>query len=249
MRTALEQHPRRVERVLLARDQRDHRARLVVALAREAGVPFQQVPRAALDRLAGELAHQGIAARLAGADLLEQDELIERLPTDAIALALDGVEDPRNVGAILRSAAGLGAHGVFLPVHRSAGLSPAAMKTAAGGLDVVPVARAGNLNRLIELLADRGLTPVALDVRGACAPWDAPLAGPVLLIAGSEEKGVRASVLERCRVRVAIPTAAAIGSLNVSVAVGIVLAEAMRQRKLAVLTAGSGDPGPVSPDP
>ncbi len=230
VRTALEQHPKRVERVLLARDLKDGRVRQIIALARGGGVPFQAIPRQALERLAQGLPHQGVAARLSGADLLDEEDLLERLPDRAIVIVLDGVQDPRNLGAILRTAAGFGAAGVFLPGHRAAGLSPAAARTAAGGLDLVPVARAGNLSRLLERLADRGVTPVALDARGGRPPWESPLEGPIALVAGNEEKGVRPSVLEACPVRVWIPIRPELGSLNVSVAVGIVLAEACRQR-------------------
>lgn len=230
VRTALEQHPRRVERVLLARDLRDGRTRQLVALARQAGVPFQQAPRQALERLAQGLPHQGVAARLSGTDLLTEDELIEKLPERPIVLVLDGVQDPRNLGAILRTAAAFGVAGVFLPGHRAAGVSPAAVRTAAGGVDLVPVARAGNLTRLLAQLKERGLTPVALDVHDARPPWDVRLDGPIALVAGGEEKGVRASVLEACGARVWAPIRAELGALNVSVAVGIVLAEALRQR-------------------
>ncbi len=231
VRTALETQPKRVERLLLARGQRDHRTQHLVRLAEEHHVPFQQTPREALDRLAAGLQHQGVIAKLAGAELLTEDELLARLPENALVMVLDGVQDPRNLGAILRSAAALGAHGVFLPGHRSAGLSPAAVRTAAGAVELVPIARAGNVSLLLETLEAAGLTPVALDVRGAVPPWEADLRGGIALVAGGEEKGIRPSVLERCPVRVRIPVASEVGSLNVSVAVGVVLAEATRQRR------------------
>lgn len=229
VRTALSQMPRRVERLLLARGGDDGRLRHLVALAREAGVPFQEVPKEALDRAAMGIRHQGVAARLAGADLLTEDELIDRLPVGAVVLLLDGVEDPRNVGAILRSAAAFGVAGVVLPVHHSAGLSPAAVKTAAGAIGLVPVTRAANLGRTLDRLSDAGLAPVALDPERGVAPWEARLAGGIALLAGGEERGIRPSLLERCPVRVRIPIRAEIGSLNVGVAVGILLAEARRQ--------------------
>lgn len=229
VRTALTHTPRRVERLLIVRGGEDGRRRHLVALAREAGIPFQEVPKEALDRLAEGVRHQGVGARLAGADLLSEEELLAGLPGDAIVLLLDGVEDPRNVGAILRSAAAFGASGVFLPVHHSAGISPAAVKTAAGAIGLVPVARAGNLGRLLDRLAEAGHTTVALDPEGGVAPWEARLAGPVALLAGGEERGIRPSLLGRCQVRVRIPIRPEIGSLNVGVAVGILLAEARRQ--------------------
>ena len=242
VRTALTHSPRRVERLLLSRGAEDGRVRHLVALAREAGVPFQEVPKEALDRLSDSVRHQGVAARLAGADLHPAEELIDALPDDALVLVLDGIEDPRNIGAILRSAAAFGAAGVFLPIHHSAGLSPAAIKTAAGAIDLVPVARSGNVSRLLEQLTERGLTPVALDPDAGVPPWEAPLSGPIALVAGGEEKGIRPTVAERCPVRVRIPIRDEVGSLNVSVAVGIVLAETRRQREkpLPILDDGGG---------
>jgi 23S rRNA (guanosine2251-2'-O)-methyltransferase len=229
VRTALEQHPRRVERVLVARDLRDARARRLIAMAREANVPFQPSPREALDRLAGGLQHQGFAARLAGADLLAEQELLDQLGPQSVTLVLDSVQDPRNLGAILRTAGALGVDGVFLPGHRAAGLSPAAIRTAAGGLEFLKIARAGNLSRLLEMLAEKGLQLIALDERAGRPPWEAPLASGVVLVAGGEEKGVRPAVLARCPVRVWVPLRPESGSLNVSVAVGMVLGEMVRQ--------------------
>jgi 23S rRNA (guanosine2251-2'-O)-methyltransferase len=231
VRTALREQPRRVDRLLLARGRRDGRLRELVGLARAQGVPFQQVPGEALDRLAGTLRHQGVAARLSGADLLAADELVERLPADGLALVLDGLEDPRNVGAILRTAAGVGVAGVFLPGWRTAGITPAAARTAAGGLELVPVARAGNCSRLLEELEERGLRALALDPREGRPAWEVDLRGGIVLVAGGEEKGVRPGVLGRCRERLHVPIRREIGSLNVSVAVGMVLAEALRQRR------------------
>jgi 23S rRNA (guanosine2251-2'-O)-methyltransferase len=231
VKTALTLHPRRVEKLLLARGQHDHRTAQLVKLAREVKVPFQQVPREAIDRLAPPgLQHQGVAAKLAGAELLSEDELIDRLPDDAVTLVLDGVQDPRNLGAILRTAAAVGVHGVFLPGHRSAGISPAAVRTAAGGTEVVPIARAGNISQLLRRLEDRGFQAVALDAAGGVPPWEARLAGGIVLVAGGEEKGIRPGVAGRCAVRVTVPVAAEIASLNVSVAVGMVLGEVLRQR-------------------
>ncbi len=230
VRTALELNPRKVEKLILARAQRDDRTRRLVALARKGKVPYQQVPRDAIDRLAGGINHQGVAARISAAELLEAGELIESLPEQALLIALDEVSDPRNVGAILRTAAAVGVHGLFLPGHRSAGLTPAVGRTAQGGLDLVPVARAGNLSQMLRTLREEGFPAVALDVRSGVPFWEVDLSGGVVLVAGSEDKGVRPGVLKECPLRVQIPIRAEIASLNVSVAMGIVLAEAARQR-------------------
>ncbi len=233
VRTALEVNPQRVERLILSRELRDGRSRKLVSLAKQGNVPYQQVPRDALDRLAGGLNHQGMAARISEADLLNPDELMEGLPADPLLITLDEVSDPRNVGAILRTAAAVGAHGMFLPGHRSSGLSPAVRRVAQGGLELVPVARAGNLSSMLRTLKKEGITPVALDPAGGVPYWEADLTSGVILVAGSEEKGVRPGVLKECPVRVVIPISADIGSLNVSVAMGIVLAEVSRQRSVS----------------
>ncbi len=244
VRTALEQHPRRVERLWLARGQRDGRTRRLVALARRAGVPYHQVPREALDRLARGVNHQGVGARVAEVELLAEGELLARLSPESLVLVLDGVEDPRNLGAIVRSAAAFGADGIFLPAMHSCGLSPVVSRTAQGGLEMVPVARAGNLGRLLETLQEKEITPVALDPEGAVAPWEADLSGATCLVVGGEGRGIRRGVLSRCPVRVRIPIREEIGSLNVSVATGIVLAEAARQRG----EPGTDGPAPGSPE-
>lgn len=243
VRTVLEQHPERVEKLLVGRDNADHRTRQLVAMARENRVPFQQVPGQALDRLSPGVRHQGVAAKLSGTPLQGEESLIEHLSERAVVLILDGIEDPRNVGAILRSAAAFGAEGVFIPAHHACGVSPGAVKTAAGGLDLVPVGRAGNLNRLLERLEGEGFTLAALVPGGALPPWNCDLTGKLAIVAGGEEKGIRPSLLGRCRVRIGIPIRAAVGSLNVSVAVGIVLAEASRQRSVAE------NPPPFSANP
>jgi len=152
-------------------------------------------------------------------------------------LAVDEVSDPRNLGAMLRTAAAVGVDGLFLPGHRNAGIGPAVRRTAQGGVDLVPVARAGNLSRLLERLEEEEITAVALDPAGGTPFWQAPLTGGVVLVAGSEEKGIRPSVLSRCPVRAAIPVRGEVGSLNVSVAMGILLAEAARQRSGTALDA------------
>jgi len=230
VRTALQRTPARVERVLLARGQTDDRTRRIAALCRTHHVPFGQVPREALDRLARGVRHQGIVARLSGIDLIPLEGLLERLPRPALLVALDGVVDPRNLGAIARGAAGLGAGGLLLPARGSAGFTPAAMKTAAGAASILPVARVTNLGRALDRLAEEGLRAVALDPSGGEPPWRIDLQGPVVLVAGGEERGVRPSVRSRCERAVTIPVRPEIGSLNVAGAVTAVLLEAVRQR-------------------
>jgi 23S rRNA (guanosine2251-2'-O)-methyltransferase len=170
---------------------------------------------------------------MAACSLVPEAELVGRLPENALALVLDGVSDPRNVGAVARSGAAMGAHGLFLPGWRSAGLSPGAARTAAGALETLPVSRAGNSGRLLDALAERGLALIALDANSGLPPWDVDLAGGLALVAGGEEKGLRRSLMERADAVVRIPVREEVGSLNVSVAVGMVLLECARQRSCA----------------
>ena len=216
---------------MLSRDLDGGRARHLIALASQKRIPFQQVPPEALSRVAGNsIQHQGVAARMAAAPMPPAEELLDQLAADALVVVLDGVEDPRNLGAVLRSAAGFGVAAVFVPDRRSAPLSPAAVRTAAGGAELVPVGRAHNLGQLLDRLRDRGFRVIALDVERAEPLWQADWSGPIALVAGGEEKGVRPSIRSRCDLAVRIPVVAEIGSLNVSVAVGIALSEATRQR-------------------
>jgi 23S rRNA (guanosine2251-2'-O)-methyltransferase len=230
VRTALKHSPRRVERMLLARGQRDGRTRELVRLARDAGVPFREVPKDALDRLTAGANHQGVAARLAEADLLDVGELLEAVGSEPLLVALDEVTDTQNAGAVIRSAAGFAAAGLIIPAFSSAGLSPAVRRVASGGLELVRVARAGNLSRALEELDRAGIRAIGLDAEARADFRDVSWTGGVVLVAGSEEKGIRPSVAKRCADVVRIPVEPALGSLNVSVAVGIVLAEAARQR-------------------
>ncbi len=229
VRMVLSESPGRVEKILLARGQHDQRTRRLVAMAREAGVAFQQVPSEALERLAAGVQHQGMVAKLAGKALLEASDLIAALGEEALVVLVDGVEDPRNLGAIIRSAAALGVDGMFLPRNRTTGLSPAASKTAAGGLELLPVARAGNSGQLLDRLADRDFEVAALDPDGDRTLWEAEFGRKTVIVVGGEAKGVRSSLRERCTQRIRIPIHPAVGSLNVSVAVGILLAEYRRQ--------------------
>lgn len=230
VRTILERHPERVERLLLARDADAARAKHLIALAHDRRIPFQQVPGEAIARIAGELNHQGIAAKVSPVEMVPAEELIAALTGAPLVVVLDGVEDPRNLGAVLRSAAGFGVGGLFIPDRRAAGLTPAAVRTAAGGAEIVPVGRTHNIGQLLDKLLEAEFRLVALDPAAEAPIWEVDLRGRVALVAGGEEKGVRPTVMRRCQQRASIPIAASIGSLNVSVAVGIVLAEATRQR-------------------
>lgn len=232
---ALRAGPRRVDEVLLARDTR--LAGEVAALARSAGVRCVSVPRAALTALAGTPHHQGVVARVATRDYASLEEVLA-VPAargePAWLLVLDQIQDPGNVGNLFRTAAALGVHGVILPRHQAAGLTPHAVKAAAGALEYLPVARVGNLAQTLDVLKRAGCWVIggtAADP-GARPPWELDLRGPVALVLGSEGRGMRPLVSRTCDALTRIPLAGRLGSLNVAAAGAALLYEMARQRAL-----------------
>lgn len=224
---------RRVERVLIAEGAGEKRLAEIVETARSAGVRFQKVGRETLERLVGRGAnHQGVVAQVAAAEYADAEEVLDRLSSLAspLILVLDGVEDPRNLGAILRVAECAGVDAVFIPEHRAVGLTDTVVKTSAGALEYVDIAKVRNLNRLIERLKEMGIWVVGTS-GGAETPyhgwdWDRPTA----VVMGGEGSGLHRLVAENCDALVRIPMRGRIDSLNVSVAAGVVLFEAVRQR-------------------
>jgi 23S rRNA (guanosine2251-2'-O)-methyltransferase len=234
---ALRAGRRAIERITIAEGARHNRLRELIEMARRAGVPVRHAPRVDLVRSVGPGAnHQGVVATIAAASYAKTDELLDalaaRIGTDdpPLALVLDGVEDPRNLGAILRTAECAGAHGVFVPERRAAGLTDTVAKAAAGALEHIRVARATNLARLIEELKERNIWTVgtSADAHTVYTDWD--WTQPSALFLGGEGAGLHRLVRERCDTLVSIPIRGHIESLNVSVAAGIVLYEAVRQR-------------------
>ena len=236
---ALRAGRRPIERLTVAEGVMETRLRELLELARRARVPVRRVPRAELQRMAAGANHQGVIASVAAARYHSPDELLDALtarrgtPDEPLVVVLDGVEDPRNLGAIIRTAECVGAHGVFVPERRAAPLTETVAKAAAGALEYVPVARAVNIARLIEELKERGIWTVGTAVDGTSdyTEWD--WRQPSALVFGGEGAGLRRLVRERCDVLARIPLRGRIASLNVSVAAGIVLYEALRQRTAA----------------
>jgi 23S rRNA (guanosine2251-2'-O)-methyltransferase len=228
---ALRANARRIDKVLIAEGAREHRLREIIDLARENNVLVNRVSREDLVRLAGPEANtQGVIAFTSAADYVSHDEILDQLEGDALLVILDGVEDPRNLGAILRSVECAGANGVFIPERRAVGLTEAVAKTAAGATEFVKVAKVANLNRLIEELKSRNIWVVGTsgDAETSYTDWD--WRQPSALVLGGEGSGLHRLVAENCDVLVKIPMYGKIESLNVSVAAGVILFEAKRQR-------------------
>jgi 23S rRNA (guanosine2251-2'-O)-methyltransferase len=214
--------------------ERDDRLRDILKLAAGRGPALLEVSRAELDRLTGGAVHQGIALQLPAFDYAHPDDLLAAaLDSDRepLIVALDSITDPRNLGAIVRSAAAFGAHGVLIPERRSAGMTAAAWKTSAGAAARIPIARATNLNRSLRAYADAGLSLIGLDGRADTSISDLPdLSGPVVLVVGSEGAGLSRLVREACDTLASIPISQSIESLNAGVAAGIALYELARHR-------------------
>ena len=214
---------------------RDERIDEIRKRAGDLGLSMLEAGRTELDRLSGGAPHQGVVLQVRPFDYVTVDDLLRRTleqPEPPLLVALDGVTDPHNLGAIARSAAAFGAHGLVLPERRSVGVTASAWKASAGTLARLPVARATNLVRALKDCAAEGLMLAGLDGRGELDLDALELAeGPLVLVVGAEGKGLSRLVGETCDVRVRIPLAGAVESLNASVATGVALAEIARRRR------------------
>lgn len=233
---ALRAKRRAIREITIAHGTKDARLAQLIELARAEGVPVHYAPRPQLDRATGNAVHQGVVARIAAAEYADTDDLLDSIGalvesgTAPLILVLDGVEDPHNLGAILRTAECAGVNGVFVPERRAAGLTEAVGKASAGAIEYVPVARATNLSRLIDQLKERNVWVVgtAADASTDYTGWDWTRASAIVM--GGEGSGLHRLVREHCDVLVRIPVLGQIESLNVSVATGIILYEVLRQR-------------------
>lgn len=214
--------------------ERDDRLRDILKVAADRSLPLLEVTRLQLDRLTGGAVHQGVALQLPAYSYAHPDDLLASAldaDTPALVVALDGVTDPRNLGAIVRSAAAFGAQGVVIPERRAAGMTAAAWKTSAGAAARIPIARATNLNRTLRSYANAGLMLVGLDGAADTALAEIPeVSGPLVLVVGSEDTGLSRLVREACDAVAAIPITGKVESLNAGVAAGIALYEIASQR-------------------
>ncbi|HET9481411.1 MAG TPA: 23S rRNA (guanosine(2251)-2'-O)-methyltransferase RlmB [Candidatus Polarisedimenticolia bacterium] len=233
---ALQAERRTVDRVYVEKGRDRARLARLKSLAARHSVPVEEVDRARLERLAGRQprsAHQGVLAAAAARPYEDPHRLVESCGREAIVLVVDGVEDPRNLGALIRTAAGAGAAAVFIPERRAAGLTATAARASAGATERVPVARVGNIAVFMKYLKEEGFWTIGLDA-GARRPWDGISYPPKLaLVVGGEGTGIRRLVRDTCDELVCLPLQRGVESLNVSVAAGVCLYEALRQRRAA----------------
>ncbi|AQA02623.1 23S rRNA (guanosine(2251)-2'-O)-methyltransferase RlmB [Mycobacterium sp. MS1601] len=212
----------------------DERLTESVTRAADSGIPILEVPRTDLDRMSTNGLHQGIALQVPPYIYAHPDDMLRNAKSDvhpALLVALDNISDPRNLGAIVRSVAAFGGQGVVIPQRRSASVTAVAWRTSAGAAARLPVARATNLNRTLKDWSDAGLTVIGLDAEGDTTLDQLDASGPVVVVVGSEGKGLSRLVRSHCDAIVSIPMAGPTESLNASVAAGVVLAEIARQRR------------------
>jgi 23S rRNA (guanosine2251-2'-O)-methyltransferase len=232
----------RSRRVLSLRAGRRHDKRLMelVAMAEQSQVPIRRVADAELDRESGGASHQGVVADVRAGELYDLDDLVREATPPALLVVLDGIEDPHNFGAILRTADAAGVHGVIRQTRHAAPLGGATGKASAGALAHVKIADVVNIARAIEDLKDAGIWTVGL-AGDADERYDqVDLTIPTAIVLGAEGTGLRRLVRERCDRLMAIPMAGHVGSLNVSVAAGVTLFEACRQRGFGRRAADTG---------
>jgi 23S rRNA (guanosine2251-2'-O)-methyltransferase len=222
------------DRIVIAKGRQDTRVEEIVQLARSRGIAVRFEDRGQLDRLANTREHQGVVAIAAAREAATLEDILERAnhskSQQGLIVLLDGVEDPHNLGAIIRTALAAGAHGVVIPERRAAGLTDTVARASAGALAHLPVAKVTNLVRAMEELKEAGYWLVGLDEAGEKSYTEVDYTSPIGIVMGGEGDGLHELTRKRCDFVVSLPTSGPVKSLNVSVATGVVLFEALRQR-------------------
>lgn len=234
VRELLRSSSRTLQELAILGEGRGPRLQELLTLARQKGVKVSFRTREQLTAIAGSPHHQGVVARVAEASYLELEDLLP-LPAArgqaAFFLALDQVQDPRNLGALLRIAEGAGAHGVIVPKHHAAGLTPAAARASMGAVEFIPVAREANLVSALERLKKEGVWVIGATPSGGVPPWEVDLGRPLCLVLGGEHAGLRPLVASTCDHLVSLPMKGKVRSLNVAAAGAIFCYEVVRQRE------------------
>ena len=235
IREALTVRSHRVREIWVSRSGQNLTVREILVQARDLGIKIRSHERQRLDAKAGTAAHQGIVALLSPYSFIDLDIILAAAQSDdpALILVLDGIQDPRNLGALIRTAYVCGAHGVVVPKDRAASLTAAVAKASAGALEHAAVARVTNLRRTLELFKKRGIWVVGVTMEGEHPIYELDLHQPTALVIGGEAKGIRPLVRRTCDLLAAIPQRGRLDSLNAAAAGSMALYEAMRQRLTA----------------
>lgn len=224
---------RGINKLWIASGDREGSVAEIAALAKERGIVVQYVERAKIEALAGGHRHQGVLAYVAPIPYAELEDILKAAEEKGEApflVLLDELEDPHNLGALLRTADATGVHGILIPKRRSVSLNATVAKTSAGAVEYVPVARIGNIAQTLKKLKEKGFWVAGADMDGEKAYYEADLTGPLVLVVGSEGKGMSRLTKEACDFIVRMPMVGRINSLNASVAGSILMYESMRQR-------------------
>ncbi|QMV41592.1 23S rRNA (guanosine(2251)-2'-O)-methyltransferase RlmB [Cohnella cholangitidis] len=233
---------RSINKIFLSNQAQRHLIQPIMEEAKARGIVVQQVDKSKLDRLVPDMQHQGVVAQAAAVAYVEVDELLARAKASGEApliVLLDEVEDPHNLGSVLRTADCTGVHGVIVPKRRSAGLTAVVAKTSAGAVEYVPVARVANLVQTMEKLKEAGLWIAGADAGAKEGFYETNLTGPLAIVIGNEGQGLSRLVRERCDFILSLPMVGQINSLNASVAAGVILYEVVRQRGEALKKRGA----------
>lgn len=224
---------RPVNKIMIAKGASHGSIKEITALAKQNNVLLQFVDKRQLDYLAGDDVHQGVVAQAASKEYADWEEVLEQVKQrneTPLFLILDGVEDPHNLGAVLRTSDAAGVHCVIIPKHRAVPLTMGVAKASAGAIEFVPVSRVTNIAQTIERLKDKGCWVIGTDPSARLELFASDLKGPLAIVMGSEDKGMSKLVKEKCDILLSIPMCGKLNSLNVSVAASVVLYEALRQR-------------------
>ncbi len=235
VRTLLQRHASKIVQLYVQRGRDDARMNELLSLAKEHHIKVEQRSSQEMDKLTSSESHQGVIAQLKKIDNLGEgalDDVLDKAGASPLVLVLDGVTDPHNLGACLRTADAAGVHAVIVPRDRAAGLSPVVRKVAAGAAETVPLVQVTNLARTLRWLKERGLWLVGTDDEVTQSIYTAKLTGPMAVVMGAEGAGMRRLTKEHCDLLVNIPMQGVVESLNVSVATGVTLYEVVRQRTL-----------------
>lgn len=224
---------RNIEKILIA-DKAEGSVHKIAGKARDRNIRVQYTGRNVLDRVAGGAMHQGVIAYVSDFEYAEVEDILgiaEERGEDPFIIVLDGIEDPHNLGAIIRTADAAGAHGVIIPMRRAVAVTPAVERAAAGAVEYMAVARVANISKTIGMLKKKGIWVISADMDGECL-WDSEMSGPAAIIIGSEGKGVSRLVKESCDRVVSLPMNGGVNSLNASNAAALLMYEVVRQRRM-----------------
>jgi len=222
---------RPVHKLLIAKGEKEGSVIKIIQMAKDAGIPIQEADRRKMDQTVPGETHQGVIAQVAAYAYAELSDVLaaaEGKP-NALVILLDGLQDPHNLGSILRTAHAVGADGVVIPKRRSVGLTATVAKTSAGAIEHVPVCRVSNLNQTLAILKEHGFWAMAADMAGDRSLYEADMKGRLAIVVGSEGEGVSRLVRENCDFVISIPMVGDMSSLNASVATGVILYEILRQ--------------------